>query len=125
MTAVMPWVHSSYAGTDQSDRQRPAALNLNAHVRSCRSFCFRFRQVGHRRLGQQHARHRDRVLQRDANDLGRIDDPGFDEINISIARDIEAEVPFPPSILATTAPPSTAELSAIWWAGTRSARLRT
>ena len=73
---------------------------------------------------QQNASHGHGILKRDAHDLGRIDDAGFYQIDILFARGIETDIAGNSSILLTTTPPSTAELSAIWRAGASSARLR-
>src|SRR5262249_22170830 len=48
--------------------------------------------LGHQRLSGEHQRgHRRRVLERGADDLGRVDDTGVDEILVGVGRGVVAE----------------------------------
>ena len=82
--------------------------------------------LGERGLGQeQHARHRHRVLERDTDHLGRVDDPGLDQVDVlACARRRSRRLPVPLRISLTTTPPSTPEFSAICRVGASSARFR-
>ena len=64
-------------------------------VRHRRSIFFLLRFVGDHRFGSNHqTSDRSGVLQRDAHDLGRIDDSSFDEILVLLGRGVETERAF-------------------------------
>src|SRR5271166_1429741 len=75
-------------------RQRPGyAPHLHPHVRFARALLLLLGDFGHRRFRkQQHACDRHRVLERDADHLCRIDDAGFDQIDIFLSLRVEALV---------------------------------
>ena len=84
---------------------------------------FLFGLFGKRCLGQQqNAGDRNRVFERDAHHLCRIDNPGLDQIHVLAAGGIETEFPLPDRMRSTTTPPSTVEFSAIWRVGASRAR---
>src|SRR4030095_8839899 len=64
-------------------------------VRHCRSILLLLRLIGDHRLGRDHqAGNRRRILQRDTDDLGGVDDSCFDEIFIVLGGSIKAERAF-------------------------------
>ena len=71
------------------DASLSRSLERRRHVRPGRWL----RDLRQRRLGEeQHARHRDGVLERDADDLRGIDDPRLDEVDVRALRRVEAVV---------------------------------
>src|SRR5512146_2534323 len=81
--------HSTHASHSSHTRRHPAHFGAGRHRgRNCLA-----RRLGDRRFGGEHHRGRaNRVLQRRAHDLGRIDHTGFDQVFEFPAGGIEAEV---------------------------------
>src|SRR5689334_5128386 len=94
-----------YAGTKNQSTRTTSCGSIIRRVLPTRGvlserlrgrFLPRLRRLGQRRLGQQqHARDRHRILQRDADDLRRVDDARVDEVDVRAPRGIEAEAPGP------------------------------
>src|SRR4030095_6722089 len=84
-----------FAGALFDSRNRSNSSIVFVVVRHCRSILLLLRLIGDSRLSRDHqAGNRRRILQRDADDFGRVDDSCFDQIFIILGGSIKAESAF-------------------------------
>src|SRR5512135_2336845 len=96
--AELRWRDSDAVRTARTDPNvTPACKQPKREVASTewsgldRTWFDRFRNLRHRRLGQQqYAGNRYRVLERNPHDFRRIDDSGLDQVDVTVGRCVEA-----------------------------------
>jgi len=72
-------------------RRSKLHIAFSGHFGFARAFLYRLRKLGHCRLGQQQdAGDRDCVFEGDPDDLGGVDNFGFDEVDVLLAPGVEA-----------------------------------